>query len=403
MDKIENCKPEMYNYRPMTHEHSQFMERGPRQDKLVITPQAMWDANHSQDAIDKRERIDEKERKGELDAVLGCSDARTWTSGDISIRNIAGAVEPPLAIARDRSIRIWNTDAHFDSFRFSPGHTPIGCGGLGAKEGIGNTRIETPGVGRYVSEQVAHTDPLIQAIRTGENTAALSGKPVLVTAQDHRTLRVIPVALFESEDGEERIRSAVPRRYLNPENYDPRIIYANGIPQLREDSLPDSVLELLERNRREAREAISLYPDLVQMLEVQQPRMVWVTSNRRNARATVPGMIVPGSLFKVSLPFEKEMGTVRYNPRDVDRALVDQISYPISHAVQNHGEPNKPFSNTDRLIIETPDMEQSLRLATRALRERQVREWHALEGHEIFVLQTNDGVINDIKELEKAA
>lgn len=381
-----------------------YIERGIRQEDIVITAQSLYRDNHSPAAETARLEFEEKEVKGQLNAVEGCSDARTWTSGHISIRNIAGASLPRPELAAHRSIQLWNADSHYDSDKFDPGQAPTGCGGLGAKEKLGDTVVEKPGVLRYASSQIGHPDPILQAIMTAEGIAALSGgKPVLATAQDHLTQKITPVAFFQMVDGEEISRKAVQRKFLSPKNYDPERIYAEGMPSLNEEHLPDTIRELLEKNRREARELQARYPNSRELLGTQRPRMVLLTTDRRSARGKFPTISsAPGSLFKINLTREKEGDSINITQGDLELAL-DQLSYPIQHAVQNSADQSMPFSNTDRLIVETGDLKLSRKIVQAAIREEWMKEWHRLPGRSIILLQTNDGIVNDLDELPVAA
>lgn len=376
------------------------IERGIRQELLEITGQSLYDDNHTTAADEARDIFDGRARNRTQVARVGCADARTSTSSDISIRNIAGALEPPAELANDLSIEVWSSDSHFDDDTVEIGVTPKGCGGLKAKETLGSSKVVTPGVNRYASEQIVHPDPIIQAIRTAENLAATTHKPVLATAQGHLSLRIYPLAFFQWDESEEISRSAVHRKYLNLENYDPRVIYANGIPKLNESRLPDTIQELLEKDRANARALLAKYPDLRHLNKVQKPRMVLLTTDRRLARIKYPVVAsVPGSMFKIHLTREKTSGSVDIGRTDVERGL-DQLSYVIQeNAVPNHGDPSKPFSSTDILIVETGDLELSRRLARRALREHWMREWKAIPGTNIILLQTNDGIVNAYDEI----
>ncbi len=383
-----------------------FIERGIRQEQLDITAQSFWIDNDSPEAKDAREEFTKKEEQRELWAVEGCADARTLTSTKIAIRKVAAASDPAPRLASDKSIGLWIADSHFDSDIFEIGKTPTGCGGLGAKLEIGNNRIQEPGVYRFASEEIADHDPVKQAIVTARNIFALShGKPVLATLQDHRTFHIYPLAFFQvGDDGEEDVRSAVLGRYLDPKHYDPGIIYANGIPSLKEYNLPENVQAFLRRHRKLAQQMQGLYPDLHELQGVQKPRMVLLTTDRRSARQKFPKLAsVPGSMFKITLFTEGSHETVQIGEKETEAAL-DQLSYPIrDKCLLNYGDPTKPFSNTDKIIIETPNIELSRLIAGKALQETWIKQWLELPERRIILLQTNDGIVNDVEELPKAA
>lgn len=385
----------------MALEGPQFIERGIRQEQLIITPNEIWKDNHSPEAEKAREEFAEKESKRELWAVEGCADARTLTSTKIAIRMVAAASDPALRLVSDKSIGLWIADAHFDSKIFELGTTPTGCGGLGAKLEIGDKKVVEPGVLRYASKEIVDHDPVKQAITTARNISAISqGKPVLATLQDHRTFHIYPLAFFQVVDGEEIARSAVPGRYLEPKHYNPRVIYKEGIPRLKEDNLPSNVQDFLRRHRRLGQQMQGLYPDLEELQGTQRPRMVLLTTDRRSARQKFPKIAsVPGLMFKITLFTEESHQSAQIGEKETQAAL-DQLSYPIKdNCLPNFGDPTKPFSNTDRIIIETPNMELSKLIANRALQEEWIGRWLALPDRKIILLQTNDGVVNDMDEI----
>src|SRR3989344_9098521 len=331
----------------MVSEVPRNIDRDLRRSDLVVTADNLWLDNHSPEANETRAAFDERTARGQLTGLDGCADPRMWTPGDISVRNIAGALVPPSLVVSGKAINIWNSASHFDGETVEEGVMPKGCGGLATKAALGDRHIETPGIQRYASRIILHQDPIIQAIRTAEAIAALSGKPTLATAQDHLTLRLYPLAYFIFEDGEELSRSAVPRRYLNVDNYDPKIIYANGIPFLKPENVPDVFQELLDRNRQQARDTLSRYPDLRDMQKVINPRIILLTTEIRSARVKYPTISsVPGSMFKIHLPREKVGSSVVVSRRNLESAI-DQLNYPVPHSITNQDDPAKPFHNTD--------------------------------------------------------
>lgn len=386
----------------MTCEAPRSIDRGVRREELSINAGNLWTDNHSQRAEENRAIFDEKTAKGELIALDGCSDPRMWTPGDISVRNVAGAMEPPPMVASSKGAKLWNSASHFDGETVTNGTTPRGCGGLATKAALGGKRIETLGIERYASQKIPHPDPIIQAVRTAESIAVMSGKPTLATAQDHLTLRLFPLAYFIYQDGEELSRSAIPRRYLHEDNYDPRMIYVDGIPFLKPGNVPDIFHELLERNRQQARDTLALYPDLRDIQKVIDPRIVYITTDIRSARVKLPKYAsVPGTMFKIHLAREGAGSSVVVTRTDLE-AAIDQLSYPITHSLGNQDDSSKPFHHTDTLIIETEYMPESRRIAKNILRISWVKDWLKLPGRKVIIVQSNDGIINDIDELTAA-
>lgn len=376
------------------------IERGIKQEELIITPDSLHEDNHSPQAQLNREQWEEKRIKGELIAYLRCSDARLKPVGigAVSWGSIAGADNPDRKFAADnRRIGVSIVLTHFDGDTVKLGEVPTGCGGLKAKEEIGNTTHKN-GIGKYISEVVGHPDMLIQAWVSAENMAAVSGKPALAAAQDHLTLQIYPIALFTPQgDGEMLIRSKVRVKDTLATSYDPKRIYENGIPTISESSLPDVFRKIMQENMQDMQETHSKYPDLGKMQKVQHPRMILFSTDIRSARVRYPKLSsVPGSIFKVIIPREKVEGTLHISDGSLERCF-GQLEYPILHSVANHNDPNESFFNTDRLIIETGSIDLSRQLAQRAMEQEWIGKWLKLSDKKIIVVQTIAGVSNVIE------
>lgn len=381
-------------------------ERGPRQEDLIITPENFLDDNHSLQAKENQEYWNEMRLKSDLDAYYRCSDARLKLAGKnaISWASIAAADEPIREMASNRGINVSVALAHFDGDTVKPGVMPYGCGGLAVKADIGN-RENQRGSSRYVAEVIAHQDMFIQAWKTAELVATISGKPALAAAQDHLTLQIYPLAFFiPDSQGEITSHSKVRIQDVFDNNYHPRNVYVNGIPTIATSSLPDFFADIIVQNQKDMEVINRLYPDLRKMQKVQKPRIIFFSTD---IRPTIVKLFklsaVPGSIFKVMVPRQKTEGDVQISTRSLEKSL-DQLHYPISHANENYEDPAKPFSNTDRLIIETGSMDLSRRLAQRAMREESTQEWvnptnekrekNPERKNQIILLQTVGGVIS---------
>lgn len=383
----------------MTMESPRFPDRGPLQKDLIITPKTLFQDNHSPQADSNRALFEEIRRKGELMAYYRCSDARIITAGGIvavSWGSIAGADQPDMNFAAYRGIRASVVLTHFDGDTVKPGEMPSGCGGLKVKEEIGieekSCKKDLNGPDKYVAETVKHKDMLIQAWLSAENIATLSGKPTLAAAQDHLTLQIYPIALFLPQtNGEMLIRSKVGTKDTLATSYSAKRIYGNGIPTISESSLPDVFSEMLQQNLKDMQEINSRYPDLRKMQKVQQPRVVFFSTDIRSVRVKYPTLsTAPGTIFKVIVPRGKIEGSVHISDEDLENSL-DQLEYPIKHAVKNYNIPNKPFSNTDRLIIETGNLDLSKEVARKALERSCVENWLRLGYGQIIVVGTVGG------------
>lgn len=377
------------------------IERGIDQASLIIDKTYLTrDNRESEDAKVRRSLWEEARAKGELIAVYRCSDARIKPPGleAISWGSISASEAPTRKLASNRGIKASLVLAHFDSEILATTGFPDGCGGLGVKRAIKGERHEK-GVKKYVSEKIKSDDAVVSAVDSAIKIAKLSGKPVLAALQDHLTLNIFSVGYFDQEGrtiADIEVLSAV----ADKENYDRKDLYKEGeLPLIAELALPDVFTELLMKNREEVAEIVSKYPHLVELQKVQKPRMVMLSTDIRSTRVRYPHYSsVPGSIFKVNVPREKTEGNPVIKAEDLENSL-DELEYPLSESVHHHKDKEKPFSNTDRLIIETGSMALSRSLEN-SLRNRDwYQDWLKLDGRKTILIQTNQGIVNDADEV----
>lgn len=375
-------------------------ERGIKQEELDITPQGLLGYNRSPQAEANRIKWEEARRNGELIAYLRCSDARLKPVGinAVSWGSIAAADEPDTKFAVGRGTKASIALAHFDGDTVKPGEMPTGCGGLKAKEEAkkNGNQNEQVGIHRYVKDNIVHEDMIIQAWLSAENIAAISGKPSLAAVQDHLTLQIYPIALFTPQgEGTMRTVSRVRAKDTLARSYDPKKIYENGIPTISESYLTDVFGEIMQQNMEDMREINSKYPNLREIQKVQRPRTILFSTDIRSARVKYPVLSsVPGSIFKLIVPRGKIEGTLQITDEDLENSL-NQLEYPITHAIKNYENPDESFSNTDRLIIETGNLDLSKRVAQKAMEKEWMRKWLELKDRKIIVVQAIAGIVSD--------
>ena len=374
-----------------------FGERGIRQEDLIITADSLIEQNHSSTADKFRADYEQARRNGDLTILERCSDARAKSIGtrSVSAGSIAAARTPDAKLLLDRGSGRGIILTHFDGDTMEPGKMPSGCGGLAAKsneESIQDTDIAT-----YIKNVVAHKDPFVQSIRAAEQMAYISGKPVSAWAIDHLTDDIYPIAFFQRRPSGSMEKLGGIREY-EIADYDPEKIYAEGLPTMDERDLPDDFQRLLEQNRIEQIEILSRYPDFRQMQKVQRPRVILFSTDIRSAKKFPILASIPGSVFKVLTDRQKLGDDINITPESLETAF-KQLWYPIHYAVKHHEQTDKSFSNTDRLIIETPSMELSRDIWDKALEKLDVQKWIALPGSRAILLQTNAGRVNDAAEI----
>lgn len=374
------------------------LERGIRQEALLIDSEHLIKDNHSQAAEKARSDQDELKKKGKQTAAYRCGDARGKAPRRTVVWGSLAASQIPTArLASDRGIGNSLVMPHMDLEELQEKGNPVTCGALIAKSEIGDEHHEH-GTLAYVSERVQFPDPVLQAVWMAIRIANLSGKPVLAAIQNHLDYDLFPVGLIDPQrsiaNADPRVLEALSDRKYNSRKWTPIIYRDNLIPVIDQSFLPDFALELIEQNNREAEELQIKYPDLRDLQKIQRPRMVMLSTDIRSARVRYPVIAsVPGSIFRVHVAREKVEGKPRISTEDLSES-VKQLHYPISHAVGNYNDSNKPFPNTDRLIIETGDFELSMKLAMDLQKEEWMDQWLSLPDRRIIALQTQGGIVN---------
>lgn len=378
-------------------------EHGPRpeplrQENLIITPESITRDNRSHLAEERRNKWNEAKRDGNLIAYFRCADARVQPTGieAMSLGSIAAAFKNPEALApilSDKGIKASVVLAHVDGETVKLGEMPAGCGGLAAKKDIGNSE-QNGGTAEFISEVVIDKDPVVQSLWTAKQIAIISNKPTMAAIEDHRTHQIYPVGFFNIEKGQMISIISTASAETTVGKYQPEKIYADGLPVIDSNILPEVFTNLLEQNQKETMEELSKYPDLKRMQKVQRPRMVWFTTDPSSLRQKVPDTAsIPGSIFKVHAIREKINGIGRVDD-ELLKSYLGELQYPLEHSVENSHDTSLPFSNTDRLIIETGDLELSKTLAEEVIKQEWMQKWTRLNGRRIILLQTNSGVIN---------
>ncbi len=372
--------------------------RDPRLD-FVITPETLLADNATPEARRLRDEWGRNRERKNLWAIVACGDARLLIprpDNIISVRSIAAAGKKERQIFEDQGIKLIVVMSHVDGDTIVHGKQPTGCGGLAAKEQTLNDGHEKPieGLQHYIDNNIDHPDPTIQALVSAQKITKETGKPSLAVIQNHRTGAIYPFAVF-TEDCQ-IISSDMDLISLMHE-YDERKIYANGIPKLPTIIIPEIFKEFMEANDQYSEHMLRQYPNLKDMQRVQNPRMVVISSKLPSIRTRYPDTAkYPGVLFKLHLPREKNGSQIKISTA-AQREIIAQAQYPIQRAVENFGEPQKPFANTDRFLIETSDIEASIELAKELAKKPWMREWLTLEKHLILVAQNQEGASNRIE------
>lgn len=372
-------------------------------ENIVITRDTLLADNHSKAADNLRAEWMENKRAGSLYALDACGDARvrlTKPEKYVTLKSIAAGGVTEKSIIASAGIKFAVVASHFDGGIFALGHMPTGCGGLGAKDEALKGKNPTPikGIGYYIAKKIHHPDPLIQALLSANKITKETKKPSLAVAQNHRNGRIFPFGAFSP--GQNPICDVNLIDLFS--KYDPEEIYAKGIPELERRRIPDVFKDFLDACDAQVKEMTLNYPNLTEMLKVQNPRMIVLSTEIMSAKIRYPGIAdFPGILFKVHLPRIKNGTDVSIDPEKLED-VVNQIEYAIPQAVDHFGKPNESFSNTDRFLIETDDIELSRKVALRLAEEEWMKKWITLKDHQVLIAQTQEGITQLIEDFVPA-
>ena len=349
----------------------------------------------------------ERREKGEFWLEWGCGDARfilLWKNA-YHLRTITsgGQRTPYLALLTNHSIQAIGIGVHYDKEETEahPGEPPRGCGGLGLKAALdrGESIDTSNGVAHFADRYIWSQDPVMQCITSASITARLSGKPVIAYAQDHLSGTVKPLATF-SRSGRDVV-TAVPLDFMLPGRYDPKRIYEHGIPELVQGETPDEYHDYLSEKKAEASILLQLYGEqLRNMQKVQNPDLVVLSSSARPFRIKYPSIGERlGSKFQVSLPRERIDETrIRVRKEDIQDAI-NQLHYPVSTHLKNHGDPSLPFGRDFNIFIEVEEWERGMELYNELRATDWIGEWLKFPEHKIIIGQVNNGVVQQIAEI----
>lgn len=374
-----------------------------------FTPNSLLEDNQSKRSQEGLVVWNEMEKRGLLITVWGCSDARFIVPDPYRvnvIRSIAasGSSQPFETLLSDKSSTAILLIIHHDGDSYRRGHTLKGCGGLAARSEINLERkVDDEGIEHYIGTHVNHPDPLVQAGIRASAISHRATKPVLAATQDHLSGKITPFALYRWNGLSTDIKTSVLPHYSFQNVYDASKIYENGIPYLDGQVLArhaPEFIQLLDEHTRNLKQLHQSIPDLALRQKVQRPHSVVIKTSRRPKELTYPKSFgFPGSGFTIVVPRYDELShgqRVTFLHEDDISNVLDQAEYPISHAVENYDQVNKPFSTVKRIYIETPDLKASTHLAEELTKRHWTQEWLAKSSdNKIIVGQEYKGVLEE--------
>lgn len=323
-----------------------------------------------------------------LTEIDGCSDARAHVGAFVPGDNII--FRPSIAAAGDKSPYKWLIEhpstkqfmvlQHFADTGVLP---PLDCGGLKAKEQrvSKNVPAAEEGIGGYI-DRIGHHDIYRQAYREAQAIAHYTEKPILAGAIDHLSGLIHPFVIIGDQG--KNIQGSVALGKL----HDISFIYRNGIPDLPDEYIPESLLEVLRANRKQVAWLKKHNPELATRQKVQDPdAIILTTSLIPTDRRYTHTFGRPNSNFGIEMPISKKEGIiVGINERAFEQDVMAQLEYPIGNAIQaQSGHGGHGFNKTHRLIIETPNMDLSRKIGKVVQSKPWMAPWLNLPQNQIWV------------------
>lgn len=375
-------------------------------------------SNRTLDAEQGRNRWFQNYNANQTFIVMLCGDSRERIAFppdyiiDLSTIAASGPTEPYAKMFNDPRPGAVVTANHYDGASFDPsaGYALIGCGGIHARAHMEETRPNRKpkrGIGRYATKTILDKDAAYNSVKNGAVAATLTRRPVLAGVHDHRYGIFTPLAYFQNSGTSEMSESVIPQADLYyPERYNPEQFYANGIPSLPENHLPDVFKHFLEKQREYTQQLQTEYPDLHERLGTQNPDYLFITTEKVPTRLRYPQLLRdPGSFFQIHIPRAKNGSSVFVDEDSIELAL-EQAEYPIDVA---------KFSNLHTIVIETGSILESRKIAEALMQAKRhteddegnlvevdgepwILDWHLRNPNgQILLGQSNRGVTTQIE------
>ncbi len=390
-----------------TNERVSIPEQRRRPKEVVHSAEAYLADNRSPEARERLAKHHEHKMHGTLVYVAGCGDARAeeeMAEQTLVDRRIAAAVLPekaqqPLA---DPSVMFGTVSIHFAGSKTRQGERLRGCGGQDAVEEL--SHIDGPPaidpLFQYAG-RIAHADPTIHGLKLARRLARTSdvGKLVALTTHDHETGE--RRAIGYSQRKGKIMMDVTPADFHMPLDgqYDPKLIYSNGLPSLDMDSLPGNVQEFLVRYQ----EKLATQPVIAEDQATQDPGAIMFTTELRDSKLWLPDTYAKrNSGFRLTL-YQSPNRVV--SPDDQDVALA-QARYVFRQSVDNAHLPGTPFHSTSTAAVLTDQYDFSRQFAARLVQSVQdlsrtdgKPSWFEFPNRKIIVGEVHNGNIHRIGEI----
>lgn len=372
-------------------------------EAVSISPDSIWADNHSPEAQRGLETFDALRKAGRLTGLRRCPDPREddlvpEETADMSYISASGDFDSYKRLYNSPAFMDFIALGHYAGDTLGIGKAPTGCGGLAARAVIDSGRnLDLKDVQAYANRCIPHPDVLVNTFLSASETAKRTDKDVLAAVQDHLTGAITPFAFFSGRDS--HYVSSINPDFLVHE-YNPAQIYKMGfIPSIPDSALPAHLQHIVGEYRRRQAAMIIAKPDYAKAHRINNPLVVEYSSDFRPPKIKRPKLAsIQNSIFLLNVP-RTRVGDYIDIDEDALNNVIDQTEYPIAHAVENKGKPEKSFSRTNTLYVETGSMDVSRTVVGKILE----RPWMATWDGQIIISKIRGGKIQDIDQYRKAA
>jgi len=381
-----------------------FSEGGPK-ESITITPEALYEDNHSPKSEAARIIWRENRAGKKLIAVILCGDPREKTpipEQAVEIRKIAAGgteVQQYAPLFNSRGIKNILVMSHFDGEAYEVGHRPPGCGGLDAKaKDFGQEEEPKGDIERYIKKGILHPDPLLQAYHSAAMIARTTDKVVNVALQDHRTGNIYPLGGFSTKDN--TYVMCIDPDLVFHGKYKPEEIYSGEtVPHLPDRQVNPVLLSFLEEYRERQKKFDKKRPQFFDSQRVIDPRIIALSTDIRPfGKVKFDKFGEPNMIFKLNVPREK-IDDKDFTIQEAHlEEVFQQAEYPVRHSTENC-EPKTSFCSSDTFYIETGSFDYSIDIAIKLLRKRWMQMWlQEKPGAKLIVAETKAGEITKIEQ-----
>lgn len=371
-----------------------------------ITPETLYEDNHSTKAESARSRWRENRAARNLTLVFLCADPREITPNPEQaeeVRKIAAGgdeVKQYAPLLNDRGVKNILVMSHFDSEAYEEGKRPPGCGGLDAKAKVFGQEQEPKGdIETYLKKGIPHPDPILQAYHSAAMIARVTDKVVNAALQDHRTGNIYPLGGFSAKDS--AYIMCIDPDLIFHGKYNPEEIYRESVvPHLPDRQLNPAMLSFLEQYRDAQKKFAKKRPNFFDSQKIINPRIVTLSTDiRPSGKIKFDQYGEPNTIFKLNVPRKKIDDTDFVIENSYLEEALQQAEYPLKHSTENCETPGTSFCDTDTFYIETRSFDYSIEIAEKILKRRWMQEWLKRKPGQIIVSEARAGEIRRIEQV----